>query len=131
MQLPLPLRGPRGQQLPPHFPTSYQELLIGSWAGGERYVDQEGRLEAASVWIHFESEGKARLSLRYKDDPHPLIALARWSLVNRVLELNLGRSRIRGEMSMKDGVVYWAGEVLVRIPSAAANLRTRRAASSC
>jgi hypothetical protein len=117
MQLTLPFvfeEQPHPQNIPQ---PELARLLLGSWSGGERYIYKNQRLMAASIWFHFFTGGKATISIRSKDEPNLKIASGRWQLKEQELELMLGRSRIRSRALLHQGLLHWAGEILIRLPS--------------
>lgn len=87
--------------------------VVGSWNGGRRYIRRDDRL--ANIWFHFAEGGHAVLSVRYEGQRCASISSGRWELGGGVLTLRVGKSTIEGPFSVKDGVMRWAGETLLRV----------------
>jgi hypothetical protein len=118
MQLSLPLESttsPAPQ--PPDAPLSSQQLK-GSWCGGERFVirrEEEGPVPA-HVWFHFFDDGCASFTVRYLEEQPPLMTSGSWQLEGDHLVVKLGHGEVRAIAKLQDGLLNWAGEVLLRVP---------------
>jgi hypothetical protein len=101
--------------------------IVGSWQGGRRYVARKGRL--AAVWFRFAADGSAGLSVRYEGERRASFSPGRWAITCAGLTLELGERTIQGPFSFRDGVMCWAGEVLVPIPPHATTATVRARAN--
>lgn len=91
---------------------------MGSWCGGERFVirrEKEGPVPA-HVWFHFFDDGRASFTVRYLEEQPPLMTSGRWRLEADLLMVKLGHGEVRARATLKDGLLHWAGEVLIRVP---------------
>jgi hypothetical protein len=95
---------------------SVSKNLVGSWCGGERFVIRDEQLVPANVWFHFRDEGRISVSVRCRSERQPSVATGTWRLEGQVLSVIVGNREVQAEVSLKDGVVHWAGEILVRMP---------------
>lgn len=90
--------------------------LVGSWCGGERFVIRDEQLVPANVWFHFLEEGRISVSVRCRSERQPSVVTGTWWLDGQVLSVIVGNREVQAEVSLNEGVVHWAGEVLVRMP---------------
>lgn len=95
---------------------SVKKSLVGSWCGGERFVIRDDQLVPANVWFHFREEGRISVSVRCHSERLPSVATGTWRLEGQILFVTVGNQEVQAEVSLNDGVVHWAGEVLVRMP---------------
>jgi len=91
---------------------------MGSWCGGERFVirrEEEG-LVPAHVWFHFFEDGCASFTIRYMEEQPPLMTSGSWRFEADLLVVKLDHGEVRAKAQLKNGLLHWAGEVLLRVP---------------
>ena len=101
--------------IPAHLDAIRDEnLLIGLWLGGERWLRLHGKLVSAFVFFHLRQDGEALISIRAEDHRMPQRVHGRWWTEGPELVVALGGGTIRASYTVADDVLYWADEVLIR-----------------
>ena len=93
----------------------------GCWSAGERCLAVGERDRWVTVWFHFFEGGEAILSLR-ADDEAPSRVHGRWWVEADQLVVSFSHRTIRASFRLREEVLEWAGETLLRLPDQMASL---------
>jgi hypothetical protein len=96
-------------------------VLAGCWSASERLLALNDIALVVNVWFHFFEGGEAILSLRTKDKP-PSRVHGRWWVELGTLVVSFGGSTIRSDYALKDDLLQWAGETLLRLSDSTASI---------
>jgi len=109
-------------QLPllPFLPPS-DAMLPGCWSAGERMLRIGAREAWVNVWFHLFEGGEAVLSVREKDQAASRVH-GRWWLESGELVMVFGGGTVRSRFLLRDDLLEWAGETLLRLPDRTASL---------
>lgn len=87
--------------------------VVGSWNGGRRYLQHTDGL--VNIWFHFAADGHAVFSVRREGQRCATLSAGRWEIAGGLLTLRVGRSLVEGPFVLRDDVMQWAGQTLMRV----------------
>jgi hypothetical protein len=97
-------------------------LISGCWSAGERLLRVGGALVPVNVWFHLFEGGEAVLSLRQKEECQALRVHGRWWLEGSELVMTFGGGQVRAPFILRDEILEWADETMLRLPDRMASL---------